>query len=298
VYTTLEDVAGLHDESLVPPSVSRSVSTSSSTSKESVEEKTAEGLPVSVPRAPSIFSSAYTPRAACAVAEAENNTIHEEQVDMKLSRDDSKDASLEAFSSVTELACNAQLHVEEEAIWDNPIEVTYSEMCIDMESVSSEEALTSVDADEGKELLVKKEVVGELAVDDASTPARKKVKWASKLNQIRVFSNTKSPNVEEKKLKSTSLLNRFKKKNRKEERDQDETVHLLGQTDILEWEDMKQAGLSVTMDNHVLCASPAWDNKMCNFQEEVKSTMSALTEEWSKRELDKNNENETIYLLG
>jgi hypothetical protein len=137
-------------------------------------------------------------------------------------------------------------------------------------------------------LLVKKEVVGELAVDDVSTPARKKVKWSSKLNNIRIFSNTKSDKntdvaVEKKKKvksKSLTLTWRSKKKNRKEERHQDENANV--------WEDMKQAGLSVTLDNHVLCASPAWDNNMCNFQEEVKSTMLALTEGWNKRELDNN----------
>jgi len=67
------------------------------------------------------------------------------------------------------------------------------------------------------------------------------------LNNIRIFSNTKSDKntdvaVEKKKKvkpKSLTLTWRSKKKNRKEERHQDENANV--------WEDMKQAGLSVTL---------------------------------------------------
>jgi len=204
----------LEDESPMPPAVHPTVSISSS--KESPEERAAAGLP---------------PRTCAAVAEAEDKTLAA-QVEMKLSQEDGQ--VKESTSALTERAGNRKLREAEEAIWDNSIEVSFSDMgtVMDMKSSPTEEALASVEEDEKATAVEGDEkAVG----DSSSTPVadvpRKKGKWSSKLKKI--FSGKSGSTnvaVKEKKEKSTPLRKRFQKKKLDKKEHQGEDTTLLGET--------------------------------------------------------------------
>lgn len=254
-------------------SLSFSLSNTSSITKESPEGRAAAALP--------IVTSAFTPRAGLAVAEAEYNTINEQVDDMKLSIDDSQAASLNTLSVITgeerntvtsafaftpradlvvaeaeakyntihdvqvdmKLSCDdtqggsLNSFPLEETILDDPNEVSYSEpgtdvqmdmdiinslhKCTKNSSAEESAAPTTVKANWSKGLLVKEYVHDDPTFaalstctrlgDASATAARKKVKWSSKLNDIRIFSTEVVG--KKKKVKSTSLLQRLKKKN-------------------------------------------------------------------------------------
>ncbi|KAK1735023.1 hypothetical protein QTG54_014089 [Skeletonema marinoi] len=189
----------LSDEPLTPPSVPPTASTSSSASRESLEERAAAGLP------------ALTPRADSAVAEDED----EDSVFAKV-QSVSQDVSLKNSSSLTEKAGNTKWRVEEgQAIWDNSIEMSYSDMINFMDESNKEE------------------VVGDSSFAPSTNtpvPTRKKVRW-SKFNKI--FSGrSKSTGAagEEKKVKTKSILKRFQKKKVRKEEHQDKLNETIDNT--------------------------------------------------------------------
>mmetsp|Transcript_19626 Transcript_19626/g.39318 ORF Transcript_19626/g.39318 Transcript_19626/m.39318 type:complete len:858 (+) Transcript_19626:44-2617(+) len=193
----------LSDEPLTPPSVPPSASTSSSTSRESLDERAAAGLP------------ALTPRADSAVAEDED----EDSVFAKV-QSVSHDVSLKNSSSLTEKAGNTKWRVEEgQAIWDNSIEMSYSDMINFMDEPNKEE------------------VVGDSSFAPSTNtpvPTRKKVRW-SKFNKI--FSGrSKSTGAagEEKKAKTKSILKRFQKKKIRKEEHQDKLSQTIDNTNEVE----------------------------------------------------------------
>ena len=191
----------LSDEPLTPPSVPPSASTSSSASRESLEERAAAGLP------------ALTPRADSAVAEDEDED--EDSVFAKV-QSVSQDVSLKNSSSLTEKAGNTKWRVEEgQAIWDNSIEMSYSDMINFMDESNKEE------------------VVGDSSFAPSTNtpvPTRKKVRW-SKFNKI--FSG-RSKSIcaagEEKKAKTKSILKRFQKKKFRKEEHQDKLNETIDNT--------------------------------------------------------------------
>jgi hypothetical protein len=293
----------LSDEPLTPPSVPPSASTSSSTSRESIDERAAAGLP------------ALPPRTDSAVAEDED----EDSVFAKV-QSVSQDVSLKNSSSLTEKAGNTKWRVEEgQAIWDNSIEMSYSDMINFMDESNKEE------------------VVGDSSFAPSTNtpiPNRKKVRW-SKFNKI--FSGrSKSTGAagEEKKAKTKSILKRFQKKKVRKEEHQDKLSETIDNTNEVqgpseegvcgefEWAveydsveksfkdgdmngvkevndeaESKETELEaeaaiepstfapamdspVASDNLALCSKPAWAEAMCNFHE-AKAAMFALTGRWN-----------------
>ena len=202
------------------------------------------------------------------------------QVDMK----NTQDTNLKTSSSLTEKAGNTRSIEQKEVMWGNSIETSYSGF---MDASNKEKVVRD----------------SKSSSTSAPAPARKQVKWSSK---ILGRTGGQMKNIEAK-----SILKRFKKKkNYKQEEvcvlepteEKDESIEkssvedankTIKQTNVekevveesMETEMESEAAVEpsappiinpVVLDNPVACAKPALADPMCSFQE-MKETMRALT---------------------
>jgi hypothetical protein len=251
-------------------------------------------------------------RADAAVAKAEDETLCA-KAEMESSFADYQSKSLKSSSStITEVAENREKHQADDTIWDNSIEVSYSDMCnfMDMISPPAKEDPTDVEVIE---------VFSSISLDAAPTIARRKVRWSSKLKK-KVFSGKSRKNiviVNEKKKRSASLFHRFQKEKFDKGENEVNTKFTepteegfcgeftwTPQYDSIEKSfkytegekndfalnepALQEASFetatfdSTALDNCAFCSKPEWEEAVCNIQE-VKEAMYAVTSIWNTK---------------